>query len=112
MLQKAREALLASGNYQFKKGRSRSKSLPKNQSRSASDDCNTKKRIKLDKETRHARIKDVEENICDIDEEITYIERRRCQAETVWNYRQCDEITERLTSLKEKKWLLKQEMGL
>ena len=110
MLQKAREALLASGAYEFKKGRSRSKSLPENQSNS--DDSSAKKRRKIDKETRHARVKDVEENICDIDEEITYKERRRSQAENVRDYRQCDEITERLPSLKEKKRLLKRELSL
>ena len=44
--------------------------------------------MKIDKETRHAQIKDVEDNICDIDEEISYKERRRSQAETVRDYRQ------------------------
>ena len=39
-------------------------------------------RAKVDKEARRARMKEVEENICDIDEEISFKEKRRSQAET------------------------------
>ena len=108
LLQRARDTLLSSGSYQFKKGKSRSKQVDGNSVAGSSGS----KRAKVDKEARRARMKEVEENICDIDEEISFKEKRRSQAETVRDYRQCDEITERLTSLKEKKRLLSRELDL
>ena len=103
LLQRARDSLLSSGSYQFKKGKSRSKQVDGNSVAGSSGS----KRAKVDKEARRARMKEVEENICDIDEEISFKEKRRSQ-----DYRQCDEITERLTSLKEKKRLLSRELDL
>ena len=52
---------------------------------------------------------DVEETIQDIDDEISFKERRCSQAETAKDYRQCDEI---ISALKEKRRLLKQELEL
>jgi len=73
---------------------------------------NRPKRAKIDTETRNSRIKEVEEGIRDIDEEISFKEKRRAQAETLRDYRQCDEITERLSSLREKKRVLSRELVL
>ena len=95
LLQKAREPLVASG-YEFKKGGSRSQSSTSNTEYNSSS---RPKRAKIDTETRNSRIKEVEEGIRDIDEQISFKEKRRAQAETLRDYRQCDEITERLTSL-------------
>ena len=108
LLQKARESLVASG-YEFKKGRSRSQAATSN----SEDNSNSHpKRAKIDTETRNSRIKEVEEGIRDIDEQISFKEKRRAQAETLRDYRQCDEITERLTSLREKKRILSRELVL
>ena len=97
LLDKARNALLESGTFHFKKGRSRSKSVQSNDStESAPSSSIPKKRSKLDADTRQSRIKDIEENIRDIDEDISFKEKRRAQAESVRDYRQCDELTERI----------------
>lgn len=82
----------------FKKGRSRSKS-----SDSSASSATPRKKCKLDENTRHIRMKDIEENLRDIDEDISFKEKRRAQAETVRNYHLCDELTERIGSLREKK---------
>lgn len=108
LLQKAREALLARGKYQLKKGRSRSKILDNNSAERES----RPKRVKIDKETRKAQITEIEESIKDIDDEISFKEKRRSQAATVHDYRQCDEISERLSSVKEKRRLLQHELSL
>ena len=108
LLQKAREALLARGKYQFKKGRSCSKILDDN---SAKCECRLK-RVDVDKEARKVRITEIEESIKDIDDEISFKEKRQSQAATVHDYRQCDEISEWLSSVKEKRRLLQHELNL
>jgi len=106
--QKTRESLVASG-YGFKKGRCRSQKVTSN----IEDNSNScPKCAKIDTETRNSRIKEVEEGIRDIDEKISFKEKRRVQAETLRDYRQWDEITERLISLQEKKRILSWELVL
>ena len=59
LLQRARDSLLSSGSYQFKKGKSHSKQVDGNSVAGSSGS----KREKVDKEARGARMKEVEENI-------------------------------------------------
>ena len=71
-----------------------------------------RKKPKLNEESRHSRMKDINENIQDIDEDISFKEKRRAQAESIRDYRLCDELTERIGSLKDKKRLLRKELSL
>lgn len=113
LLERARKNILESGTFMFKKGRSRSKSVLSSDSFESSPSLPCpRKKSKLDAETRKSRIQDLEDAIQDIDESISFKERRRAQAETVRDYHQCDEITERMAPLREKRRFHKQELTL
>lgn len=101
LLEKARAALVESGTYMFKKGWSRSKSALSAESTESNPSPSVpRKKTKLAEDARHGRMKDVEEKIRDIDDAISFKEKRRAQAESVRDYRQCDELTEQIGSLK------------
>lgn len=100
--------MVCSGTYEFKNGQSRSKILLN----TVSSDQNAPRRIRIDEEMRHHRIKELKECIQDIDDEIGYKEKRRIQAEAVHDYCQCHAIIIRITALKEKRRLLQKEQSL
>ena len=74
--------------YNFVKGKSRAKRL-------ASPDEETSKvsRIKISAELRQKRIRALEEDIANLDQQISFKEKRRQQSETIRNYKLCEEIT-------------------
>ena len=101
LVEAARSRIIEEG-FQFKKGKSRSKKLTTSEPRS--------KRIKLTQQVRQTRMKNVEEDIGDIKDRISFKEKRRYAAEAIRDYKKCDEITEELTHLKHKKRELEDEL--
>ena len=95
LLEKAREVV--SATYQFKKGKSRSKKLSPQPDVSGTPVNRTKR---IDSEVRGRRIKELEEDLKQLDQQIMFKEKRRDQAETVRNYKLCDELTEDVGKLK------------
>ena len=95
LLERAREVVSAS--YQFKKGKSRSKKL----SPQSDESCTPVNRPKkIDSEVRGRRIRELEEDLKQFDQQILFKEKRRDQAESVRNYKLCDELTEEVGKLK------------
>ena len=82
--------------YDYKKGRSRSRSL--NPQADVSSDPPKKK--KMSEHYRVTRIAELQERIKDITDQIGYKEKRRESASLVHNYKECDQITEQMSELK------------
>ena len=102
LIEAARSRIIEEG-FQFKKGKSRSKKLlTTSEPRS--------KRIKLTQQVRQIRMKNVEEDIGDIKDQISFKEKHRCAAEAIRDYKKYDEITEELTRLKHKRRELEEEL--
>ena len=76
------------------KGKSRSKRLSFDD-----DESSGSKKTKINKEFRTARIKELEDQIKDMSEQVQYKELRRDSARSVHNYRECDNLTEQLSVL-------------
>ena len=106
LLENARKKVADDG-YCFKKGKSRSKVYG-----SSDDPPTTSKRPKLDQTMREDRIKDLEEDIADISSHIAFKEKRRMQAETVKNYKTCDELTQEILECKGRKRELEKQLKL
>jgi len=105
LLEAAKEAVHESG-YCFKKGYSQSKRLSK--------DCSKEpvKRAKINKELRDQRIRDLTDQINDFKQRISFKEKRIAAAETMKNYKVCDEITGELSDIKGKCRELESELKL
>ena len=91
--------------YDFKKGKSRSK-------RYAPAVQSTSKRPKLDQTARLARMSVLEQDIKNIEDRISYKQKRRQVAEDTRNYRACDELTEEIGELMKNKRELTQELSI
>ena len=81
--------------YSFKKGKSRSKKY-----------CTSQpvfKRPKLSFDARVDRMKELEEEVKNIKDRISYKEKRCQMAENVKNYKTCDELTEEITEVCKKR---------
>ena len=83
-------------SYQFKKGKSCSKKLSPQSSPSSTPVT----RKKMDSELRRTRIKELEEDLKQLDQQIMFKEKCRDQAESVRNYKLCDLLTEEIGKLK------------
>lgn len=106
LLENARKKVAEDG-YCFKKGKSRSNVY------GVSDaEPSVSKRPKLDQTMREERIKDLEEDIADVSSHIAFKEKRRAQAETVQNYKACDELTQEILERKGRKRELEKELKL
>lgn len=81
----------------YKKGKSRSKRLSAPEQ--ASSDV-TPKRKKICQEFRLQRIGELKEVVKDLTDQITYKEKRRESASNVHNYKECDMLTEQISTLK------------
>jgi len=79
--------------YSFKKGKSRSKKYCE------AVESTTTKRPRLTFDARVERMKRLGEDVQNIKERISYKEKRRQMAETVKNYKACDDITKEIASL-------------
>ena len=59
-----------------------------------------KKRKKINKNFRLQRMSELQVRIKDLSDQIGFKEKRRDQASAVHNYKQCDELSEQILSLK------------
>ena len=96
LLEASRKQLHESG-YHYKKGKSRSKVL---RPTSLSFDTTTKR---LSEEVRCERMGHLQEDIKDIADQISFKEKRRDVASNVHDYKQCEDLTEEIMTLKAKK---------
>lgn len=96
---------VADEGYNFKKGHSRSKVFGKGGS-------GAPKRQKLDKDMRHQRMDELQEDIQDSTKRISLKEKRVVQAESTRNYKLCDELSEQISELKQYKRQKEKEYAL
>lgn len=106
LLEKARQKVADDG-YCFKKGKSRSKVYGVRDAEPA-----VSKRPKLDQRVREERIKELEEDIADVNSHIVFKEKRRTQAEGARNYKVCDELTEEILECKGRRRDLEKQLKL
>ena len=92
------------GGYQFKKGKSRSKQLQ--------SDCPPPKRPKSSESLGMKHIKELEEDIKDLSDQLKYKEKRRDQAASSRNYKVCDQLTEEMATVKKRKRECEEELRL
>lgn len=102
LLEKARRKVADEG-YIFKKGRSRSKVYGNPEA------TTTPKRPKFDEEMVEERLQVVSEELSDISRMLQFKERRLSQAEAAKNYKQCEQVTEEIMSLKSRRHELESE---
>ena len=91
LLKQSRE-LVHNQGYAYAKGKSRSNVF--------SPPGSTPKRAKLTQEVRKGRIDEINDQIKDLSDQISYKEKRREQAVNVHDYKQCDMLTEQMLELK------------
>jgi len=84
--------------YSFVKGKSRSKRFA-----SPPDETPKPTRPKVSAQVRQTRISSLKEDIASIDQQLYFKEKRRQQAESIRNYKLCDEITEELQIVMKRK---------
>ena len=96
LIEVAREKLHESG-YVYKKGKSRSKAI------NPPSDNEPKCREKIDKIEREHRMSSLTEQIKDIQKHIQVKEKRIKQANGIQNFKLCDQLSEEVVSLKEKR---------
>lgn len=96
LLELARKKVAEDG-YVFKKGHSRSKVY--GQATSSS----TAKRTKYDEQMREERLQNIEEELLDISRMLEFKGKRLSQYEAAKNYRSCEQVTEEMMALKERK---------
>ena len=104
LLVQARKRVDDSG-YVYKKGKSRSKLI------NTDDEAPTPKRRKINQEYCLERIAELQDKIKDLNERIEFKNKRRDAASNVRNYKECDELTEQMSNLKNEKRLLDTELS-
>ena len=104
LIQKSREKLHDSG-YSYKKGKSRSKAFE-----TSSSEGGAPKRPKIYEEMRTSRINELEDQIKDLTDTLSYKEKRREKASNVHNYKECDELTQQISQVKSERRLLEKEL--
>ena len=92
--------------YNFKKGKSRSKESK------SSGSGDTPKRPKTTEALRLKHIGEIEDDIRDLGDQLEFKRKRRDQAELSRNYRECDQLTEEMGSLKKRKREFEEELRL
>jgi len=98
--------MVAQSGYQFKKGKSRSKSLQ------GSDPEVSSKRCKTSETLRTKRISELDDDIKDYNDRLSFKEKRRQQASNSRNYKLCDQLTEEMADLKQKKRECENELNV
>ena len=106
LLEEARKKLDESG-YDYKKGRSRSKQLSSSES---DESTSAPKRVKTTEALRIKRISEIEEDLSDISQRMKFKEKRREQASLSHQYGICDQISEEISALKDRRRVLEKEM--
>ena len=105
LLEAAREMVDESG-YVYKKGKSRSKQL----NPSAEELIPRPKRQKTTEVLRQDRIAHIEDGMKGLDQTLVWKEKRREVVSDSRNYRECEEITEEMGILKQKRHELRVEL--
>lgn len=101
MIDAAREKVIA--GFQFVKGKSRSK-------KGLKDEEPARKRPKLSQSLRENRIKEIEEDLGDVNDRIGFKDKRISAALNMKEYKKCDDIKEEVTVLKHKRRELEAEL--
>jgi len=83
--------------YEFKKGKSRSKSLQGADCEAPSKCCKNSESLRI------KRISELHDDIKDYSDRLRFKEKRRQQATDSRNYKLCDQLTEEMAELKQKK---------
>ena len=105
--EEARKKLNESG-YDYKKGKSRSKQLI---SSSESDESTpAPKQVKTTEALQIKRISEIEEDLSDISQRMGFKEKRREQASLSHQYGICDQISEEISVLKDRRRVLEKEL--
>ncbi len=107
LLEEARKVVNESG-YVYRKGKSRSKHL----NPSLETSTTAPKKRKLLTEARVKHLEAVQEDLKDVTDRLAYKVKRRQAAETVRNYKLCDELTDDISNLKSKKRELEAEVAI
>lgn len=104
LMEEARKKIIDEG-FQFVKGKSRSK-------RCANSDNTqpTSKRQRTSKDMRDERMKNIEEDCKDLNDRISYKEKRIRACENISDYKKCDELKEEISVLKQQRRELKAEL--
>lgn len=97
--------------YMYKKGKSRSKRLREPVSNDG-ESSERPKRPKSNELVRIQRISHIEETIKDINKQIGYKELRRDQASNFRQYQLCENITEEIATLKQKRYEMEVELKI
>lgn len=100
LLEQARERVVEAG-YEFKKGKSRSKKYK--------DVNETPTRKYTSKVIRERRLEEINEEISQLDKQISFKQKRVEQAELAKNYKICDEVTEEIGTIKSDRRVLANE---
>lgn len=105
LLELARVKVVDSG-YTFVKGKSRAKRL-------ASPDEESPKvsRVKISAEVRQKRVRALEEDVANLDQQLSFKEKRRQQAENIRNYKACEEITQEIRLVTQRRRQLFEELS-
>ncbi len=104
LLEEARTKVHQSG-YQYKKGKSRSRKL------NTDDGSTTPKRRKTNALFRLNRIAELDDRIKDLNDQIGFKEKRRECASNMKNYKECDYLTEQMSTLKSERRQLQVELA-
>ena len=94
----AKDKLHESG-YMFAKGKSRSKKL----NQVDEEESERPRREKIDQQERHHRIETLKEELQDTNKHIGVKDKRIEQAQTIQNYKLCDQLSAEVTTLKSKR---------
>lgn len=105
LLELAREKVISSG-YAFVKKKSRSKRLA-----SPEEESPKVSRIKISAEVRQKRVRALEEDIANLDQQISLKEKRRQQSENIRNYKMCEEITQEIRLVTQQRRQLFEELS-
>ena len=95
LMELVREKLLADG-FCFVKGKSRSKKL------ACPAEGSKQKRTKLSQEIRDKRLNELQEDISDLKERLTFMEKRVEERLNLRDYKKCDDLKEEVMELRKK----------
>lgn len=107
-LMKLAQSQVYQKGYQFLKGKSRSKRFAS----PTLEGSERPKRGKVSAEIRQKRIAALEEEIENVTQQLHFKEKRRIQAESIRNYKQCEEITEEIRIVTKQKRELSEELSM
>ena len=68
-------------------------------------------RIKISAEVRQKRVRALEEDIANLDQQLSFKEKRRQQSENIRNYKLCEEITQEIRLVTQQRRQLFEELS-